>query len=56
MSNTVYKKIKDKAGYYHITYDNCTVSFFHCLEDAEKELYKILKEKNLLIVGEIKYS
>ena len=39
---TVYKIIKDRAGYYHITYDNCTVSFFHLLEDAEKELLKIL--------------
>ena len=45
MSDTVYKIIKDKAGYYHITYDNCAVSFFHSIEDAEKELYKILKEK-----------
>ena len=45
MNDTVYKIIKDKAGYYHITYDNCAVSFFHSIEDAEKELYKILKEK-----------
>jgi hypothetical protein len=42
MSDTVYKIVKDKAGYYHITYDNCTVSFFHLIEDAEKELLKIL--------------
>jgi len=45
IGNTVYKIIKDKAGYYHITYDNCAVSFFPSIEDAEKELYKILKEK-----------
>ena len=45
MSNTVYKIIKDKAGYFHITYDNCTVSYFHSIEDAKKELNKILEEK-----------
>ena len=46
MSDTVYKIVKDKAGYYHITYDNCAVSFFHSIEDAKKELNKILKELN----------
>jgi len=45
MSNTVYKIVKDKAGYFHITYDNCTVSYFHSIEDAKKELNKILEEK-----------
>ena len=45
MPNTVYKIIKDKAGYYHITYNNCTVSYFHSIEDAEKELLKMLKER-----------
>ena len=44
MSDTVYKIVKDKAGYYHITYDDCTVSYFHSIEDAEKELNKILKD------------
>ena len=42
MSDTVYKIIKDKAGYYHITYNNCTVSFFHYIEDAEKEFQEKL--------------
>jgi len=45
MSDTVYKIIKDRSGYYHITYNNCTVSFFHTIKDAEKELLKILKER-----------
>ena len=40
MSNTVYKIIKDKAGYFHIT----TVSFFHSIEEAKKELKEIIKK------------
>jgi len=43
MTKTVYKIIKDTSGFYHILYDNKQISFFHTLEDAKKELVKIIK-------------
>ena len=41
-----YRIVKDTSGFYHITYDNNTVSFFHTLDDAKEKLRQIIRETN----------
>jgi len=41
-----YRIMKDTAGFYHITYKDCTVSFFHTLPEAKEKLKEIIKESD----------
>lgn len=41
-----YRIVKDTSGFYHITYDNNTVSFFHTLDDAKEKLKQIIKDSD----------
>ena len=41
-----YRIMKDISGFYHITYDNKTVSFFHTLPEAKEKLKEIIKESD----------